>query len=137
MQRDFSAMLAILLDAGMAEPEALEMAAGCTVNEQFELRAIRAVEKLKAGQKLSEAVKTIDDAGEFHWRLTNAAHAHGGFSQALAGWNGSLDAKAFQQEQAAAQLITTGLVLVNGVVVGLVVIGIFQALISVIDANLW
>jgi len=32
MQRDFSVMLAILLDAGMPEPEAVSLAADCTAN---------------------------------------------------------------------------------------------------------
>lgn len=101
MQRDFSAMLSILLDAGMPEPEALTLAAGCTVNTIFQQRAARAAEGLRQGLQLTEAVSVMDDAGEFHWRLKNACHAKGGFFQAIAGWNRSLDAKAFQQEQAA------------------------------------
>ena len=60
------------------------------------------------------------------------------FLTALSGWLESLDAKAFQQEQAAAHVITTALVLVNGLFVGLLTAGTFQALISVIETGvLW
>ena len=42
------------------------------------------------------------------------------------------------QQQAAAHLVTTALVLVNGVLVALVVIGVFEALLSIINAGvLW
>jgi type II secretory pathway component PulF len=138
MQRDFSAMLAVLLDAGMPESEAVTLAAECTANCIFQHRARQVVERLKQGLKLTEAVQVIDDSGEFRWRLTNACHAHAGFLEALAGWHESLDAKAFQQEQAAAHGITAGLVLLNGLFVGLVVTTVFQFLVSIINAGvLW
>jgi type II secretory pathway component PulF len=138
MQRDFSAMLAVLLDAGVPESEALELAADCTANGIFRRRAAEAANHLKQGMKLTEAVGIVDDAGEFRWRLANACHANGGFFEALAGWNQALDAKAFQQEQAAAQVITTAIVLVNGLVVGAVVVAIFHALTNLIAlAETW
>jgi type II secretory pathway component PulF len=131
-------MLAILLDSGMPEPEAVTLAADCTANGMFQARAARAVEGLKRGQKLTETVQTMDDTGEFRWRLTNACHAHGGFLKTLTGWHQSLDAKAFQQEQAAAHVITTALVLFNGVFVGSIVISVFMMLVSIINAGvLW
>ncbi|HWY76251.1 MAG TPA: type II secretion system F family protein [Verrucomicrobiae bacterium] len=136
MQRDFSAMLAILLDSGMPEAEALPLAADCTVNEIFQHRAARATSRLREGMKLTEAVAVIDDSGEFRWRLTNACHAHGGFFRAIAGWNRSLDAKAFQQEQAAAQLITTALVAINGVIIGIFAVSVFRVLISIVNSYL-
>ncbi len=138
LQRDFSGMLAILIDAGMPEPEALTSAADCTANKIFQRRAQRAVAGLQQGMKLGDAVQMVDDSGEFHWRLTNALHAHDGFFKAIAGWNESLDAKAFQQEQATAQTVTTGLVVLNGVLVGFIVISVFSVLISIINAGvLW
>lgn len=138
MQRDFSTMLAILLDSGVSEPEALTLAAECAANGIFRRRAARAVDALKQGLKLSQAVQKMDDSGEFGWRLTNAFHGGGGFLRALAGWHESLDAKAFQQEQAAAHGITTALVLWSGLFVGAVVVSIFTYLISLIDAGvLW
>jgi type II secretory pathway component PulF len=136
MQRDFSAMLAILLDAGMPEPEAVTLAAECTANTVFRKRAELAVANLKIGKKLTEVVQSMDDEGEFRWRLTNACHAHDGFLKALTGWHEALDAKAFQQEQAAAHAVTTALVLFNGVFVGAVVTSVFMFLVSVINTGL-
>lgn len=137
LQRDFSTMLAILLDSGVSEPEAVTLAADCTANSVFQRRATRAVDSLKRGMKLTEAVQAMDDSGEFGWRLTNAFHG-GGFLKALAGWHESLDAKAFQEEQAAAHTITSALVLWSGVFVGAVVISVFAFLVSITNgAVLW
>ncbi|HZV37033.1 MAG TPA: type II secretion system F family protein [Verrucomicrobiae bacterium] len=138
MQRDFSGMLAILLDAGMPEAEALAAAGDCTGNQIFRQRAQRAVAGLQNGMKLTEAVQKVDDSGEFQWRLTHALHAHSGFFKAMAGWNESLDAKAFQEEQATAQTVTTGIVVLNGLLVGFIVVTVFSMLISLINsAVLW
>ena len=138
MQRDFSTMLAILLDSGVPEPEAVSLAGDCSANLVFRQRAARAVAGLRQGMKLTQAVQAMDDSGEFGWRLTNAFHGRGGFLQALAGWHESLDAKAFQQEQAAAHGITTALVFWNGLFVGAIVISVFLCLVSFLDsALLW
>jgi len=138
MQRDFSAMLVILLDSGAPEPEAVSLAAECTANRIFRSRAARAVDGLKQGMKLPDAIQAMDDAGEFGWRLANAFHARTDLLQALAGWHESLDAKAFQQEQAAAHGITTALVFWSGLFVGAVVISVFMFLTSIIYAGtLW
>jgi hypothetical protein len=70
--------------------------------------------------------------------LTNAIHGQGGFRVALAGWHEALDAKAFQQEQAASQIVTTLLVILNGAFVGLVAVGLFQAITSIVwKVSLW
>jgi type II secretory pathway component PulF len=138
LQRDFSWLLAILLDAGLPEARAVTLAAEATANRVFMRRAKAVVEELKQGVALPGAVRRLDDAGEFRWRLSNAARAGGGFMAALAGWHEALDAKVFQQEQAAAQLITTSLVLVNGLFVGSLVVGVFQMLIRITEvAPLW
>ena len=138
MQRNFAAILAALLDSGMPEPEALRQAAAATANDIFRRRAARAIQRLSAGETLTQAVTELDDAGEFRWRLTNAAHAKAGFTHALRGWFESLDARAFQQEQAAAHLLTTGLVVVNGLVVGGICAGMFGWLTSLIETGvLW
>jgi len=136
LQRDFSAMLAILIDAGMPEPEALSAAADCTANQIFRRRAQIAVDHLRQGMKLTDAVQLVDDTGEFAWRLKTAMQSQGGFFRAIAGWNESLDAKAFQQEQATAQSVTTGIVLLNGALVGFIVVSIFSVLISIINEGL-
>ena len=138
MSRDFSIMLAVLLDARVPEAEAVQLAADCTGNAVFQRRAARVAESLRQGMKLTEAIQAMDDAGEFRWRLTNATHANDGFRAALAGWHEALDAKAFQQEQAAAHSVTTALVLLNGVFVGTVVVSVFGFLVSIINAGvLW
>jgi len=138
LQRDFSRLLAILLDAGLPEARAITLAAEATANRVFVSRAKAVVEQLQHGIALPGAVRLLDDAGEFRWRLSNAARAGGGFVAALAGWHEALDAKVFQQEQTTAQLITTSLVLVNGLFVGGLVVAVFQMLIRITEvAPLW
>ena len=126
LQRDFSAMLALLLDAGVPEEKALRLAAFSTANHIFMQRAEKAAERLRQGARLTEAVQVLDDTGEFRWRLINGAHGPRGFFCALQGWQASLDAKAFQLEQAAAHALSTSLVLINAVTVALVAMGVFQ-----------
>src|SRR5690606_33188780 len=138
LQRDFSTLLATLLDSGMPEPQAVTLAASCTRNSVFQKRAARVVAALQQGQPLTQAMQCLDDTGEFQWRLTNAAHAKQGFLAALAGWHDALNAKAFQQQQAAAHTVSTALVLLNGTFVAMAVISVFAFLISIIDtASLW
>jgi hypothetical protein len=56
----------------------------------------------------------------------------------LTGWCESLDAKAFQQEQAAALTLTSALVLLNGLFVSLIVLTTFGALIAIVETGvLW
>jgi hypothetical protein len=96
------------------------------------------VRDLQAGIKLTEAVRWLDDAGEFRWRLRNAAEPRAGFFAALAGWHESLEARAFHQEQAVSQTITSGLVLLNGLMVGLVALGMFRLILALLEeAILW
>jgi general secretion pathway protein F len=138
MQRDFSVMLATLLDAGMPEPDAVTLAAGCTANSVFQARAAEAVNALKQGRSLTDAMRAMDDSGEFQWRLTNATHSRSGFLAALSGWHDALNAKSFQLEQAAAHVVSTALVLLNGLFVACVVISVFSFLISIVNAGaLW
>lgn len=138
MQRDFATMLALLLDTGVPEQRAVQFAAEAANNALFTQRAQRVAEQISAGIKLTEAVRALDDSGEFHWRLANARHGRDGFIAALRGWFEALDAKAFQQEQAAAQTLTTALVLWNGFVIGAFVIGMFNVLTNIIEEGvLW
>ena len=138
LERDFSAMLAVLLDAQVPETEAVSLAAESTANMTVARRAEKVRALLKDGVKLPEAIAAIDNSGEFRWRLSNALQRGSGFLRALAGWHEALDAKAFQLEQTAAQLTTTGLVLVNGAIVGCIATAIFLALIQLLNqAVLW
>lgn len=138
LQRDFSAMLAVLLDAEVPEADAVSLAAECAANGVFKNRAVKVCAQLRNGVKLPEALRLIDDTGELHWRLSNALQRRSGFLPALAGWHESLDARAFQLEQGAAQATTSAVVIFNGVVVAGVVIGLFIVLIDLISqATLW
>jgi type II secretory pathway component PulF len=138
LERDFTAMLALLLDAEVPEEQAVTLAAQSTDNGVFMRRAAEVAQRLRGGTGFLEAMRGIDDAGELQWRLANAVHGHGGFMKALAGWHEALEAKAYQLEQTASQTITTGLVILNGCIVGLIAVGVFQALISIVwDVSLW
>jgi type II secretory pathway component PulF len=138
LQRDFSAMLALLLEAGVPEAEAVRLSGECTANRVFRQRADQAAARLGRGVKLAEAIRVLDDSPELRWRFDNAFRRGGGFVRALSGWHEALDAKAFQLEQTAAQLATTALVLVNGLLVASIVIGMFIVLINLINqAVLW
>ena len=134
--RAFSAMLAVLLDGGVPEAEAVRLAGESTANEICRRRAQRVIAALANGAKLEEAIRSFDDTGEFHWRLTNATHAQGGFLSALRGWHEALDAKAFQQEETATHVLTSLLVVLNGVVVGLIAIGMFGMLVMLLRHTL-
>jgi len=138
LQRDFSSMLAALLDSEVPEIEAIRLAGDSTANAAFRRRAELMCAELKYGLKLPEAIRLMDHSGELRWRLANALRGRGGFLRALTGWHEALDAKAFQQEQAAAQLATTGLVLFNGLLVAGFVIAVFLVLIQILnEAILW
>ena len=138
LQRDFSAMLAMLLDAEVPEAEAIGLATESTGNVLFARRAGKVRELLAKGVKLPEAIGVMDDSKELQWRLANALRRGGGFLRALAGWHEALDARAFQLEQAAAQITTTALVLFNGLIVGSVVIAVFLVFIKLTnEAVLW
>jgi type II secretory pathway component PulF len=136
LQRTFSAMLAVLLDGGVPEAEAVRLAGDSTANEICRRRARRVLAALEKGIKLDDAVRAFDDSGEFHWRLTNATHAHGGFLNALRGWHEALDAKAFQQEEAATHVLTSGLVVLNGLVVALIATAMFGMLVMILKGVL-
>ena len=134
--RAFSAMLAVLLDGGVPEAEAVRLAGESTANEICRRRAQRVIAALEQGVKLDDAIRTFDDSGEFHWRLANAVHARGGFLGALRGWHEALDAKAFQQEETATHAMTSGLVILNGLVVALIATAMFGVLVAILKGAL-
>ena len=137
MSRDFSVMLTLLLDAGVPEERALRLAAHCAANTVFTRRVQLVLADLQQGVKLTEAVRWLDDRGEFRWRLRNAVKQPHTFAASLAGWHETLDAKAFQQAQTVSQLVTTGFVFLNGTMVALVAVGSFQLLLAIIEEAGW
>jgi type II secretory pathway component PulF len=131
-------MLALLLDSEVPEGEAVRLAGESTANRVMVRRASAVQQRLRDGVKLPEAIRAMDSSRELQWRLSNALQRGTGFVRALAGWHDALDAKAFQLEQASAQVMTTGLVLLNGAIVACIVIAVFLCLINVInEAILW
>jgi type II secretory pathway component PulF len=131
-------MLAVLLDAGVPEAEAVRLAGEAAANAVVKRRAERVASQLQAGVKITEAIQLMDDSQELRWRLANGLQGAGGFVRALSGWHEALDAKAFQLEQTAAQLSTTLFVLLNGAIIACIVIGMFIVLIQLINrASLW
>jgi type II secretory pathway component PulF len=138
MQRDFSANLAVLLDAGVPEADAVRLAAECTANATLMRHAEKTVKLLQQGVKLPDALQAVDNSPELRWRFTNVLGGRGSFAGALNGWHEALDARAFQLEQSAAQVTTTALVLANAAVVSCIVIGIFAGLVQLLNqATLW
>jgi type II secretory pathway component PulF len=138
LQRDFSAMLAVLLDAEVPEAEAVNLAAQSTANLTIIRRARKVCALLQEGVKLPEAIRALDNSRELQWRLSNALRRGAGFVRALTGWHEALDAKAFQLEQTAAQVTTAVLVLVNGLIVASFMIAVFLVLLTLINtASLW
>ena len=138
LQRDFSSVLAMLLDAGLPEARALDLAGESTANAVMRGRAVGAVTDLERGAGLPSALRRLDASGQFRWRLENAMQGPARFRAALDGWHEVLSARAWQLEQTAAQLATTGLVLVNGLFVGVLALGVFGMLLSMIEGGfLW
>ena len=52
------------------------------------------------------------------------------------GWHEALDARALQQQEAAAQTLTSSLVIVNGIIVALIATGLFGILIAILKGAL-
>jgi type II secretory pathway component PulF len=134
IQRDFVSLLAALLDHGVPEADAVRLASDAMANRSFLKHARRVLEALARGERLEVALQHLDASGELRWRVANAARSRDGFATNLRGWIEALDAKAFQLEQAAAQLTSTGLVLANGVVVFAIVVSVFLVLIAVTES---
>lgn len=136
--RDFTAVLAILLDAGMQETTAVRLAGQATANDVFAARAEQVILQLEKGIALPEALRAIERNREFQWRWASALRSGKDFFASLRGWHESLEMRAFQREQAAAHAITSGIVLLNGAVVGAMAVAVFLILISIVEeASLW
>ena len=72
----------------------------------------------------------MDDSPRIAVASSNALRRGSWFLRALTGWHEALDAKAFQLEQTAAQVTTSALVLLNGLIVASIVIAVFLVLIQ-------
>lgn len=138
MHRDFSLQLALLLEAGFPEQSALELAGDGTGNMVIAAKARRAMRHLSRGESLPRALSSFESEGQFSWRMSNALKSRGSFLKSLKGWHEALESEATRNEEAAAHMITSALIVLNGFVVGTMVIAVFLALNSVISqATLW
>jgi type IV pilus assembly protein PilC len=133
LQRDYSRVLALLLDSGMPEEKAIELAAQSTSNRTIKKRARKVIAGLQSGMNLTEAIKLMDDSREFQWRLTNALQTDGKFVDSLSGWHQSLSARADRQHRSFASLIEATMILLLGLIIGSIMIGMFLPLIKLMD----
>jgi len=137
LQRDFSHMLAILLDSGISEEKALELAAESTANGVIKQRAQKAIAAVRSGTGMVKAVQLMDDSKEFQWRLTNALQTEFNFVDALAGWHESLSARADRQQQTYVAVMQTSVLFFLGLIVGSIMIGMFLPLIVMMEKLAW
>ena len=133
LQRDYSRVLALLLDSGVPEEKAIELAAQSTSNRTIKKRARKVIAGLQSGMGLTEAIKLMDDSREFQWRLTNALQTDGKFVDSLSGWHQSLSARADRQHRSFASLIEATMILLLGLIIGSVMIAMFLPLIKLMD----
>ncbi len=136
--RNFSIMLSTLLDAGVPETEALELAAEASANRALKRRVKRCVQALESGETLEQAIQWLDSTPELSWRLRLAAKRHDGFKAALQGWCEWLHAKAQIQEQSTAQWFSITMIFVHGLMAASLSISLFHLITSIIDqGTLW
>ena len=137
--RDFSVMLAALLDAGANEEAALRQAAAWTDSTgPLRAGAEAAIAELRSGVWLPEALRHLDGDEELHWRTTLAVTRTGGFGEALRGWQESLEARAQQQEAMAGGAVLLWGELANGLLVGLLAATVIGVLVVMVDMTwLW
>ena len=137
LQRDYSHVLALLLDSGMPEERAIELAAKGTSNCVVKWRAGKAIARVQSGLGFAEAIRWMDNSREFQWRLTNALKTEAKFVDALRGWHESLTARADRQQQTYITLMETSLLFIMGLIVGSIMIGMFLPLIQLIEKMAW
>jgi type II secretory pathway component PulF len=137
LQHDFSHILALLLDSGIPEAKALELAAASTANGVIKQRARKAIATVRSGAGMVKAVLLMDDSKEFQWRLTNALQTEFNFVDALAGWHESLLARADRQQQTYDTLMQTSVLFFLGLIVGSIMVGMFLPLIEMMERLTW
>lgn len=135
--RDFSLQLALLLEAGLPESVAVETAGRGTPSYRFQGFCDQVRAKLAAGVALPAALGELEQT-QLTWRFQSAAGSGRRFVDALRHWHEALEAEAARSEDVAAHLLSSGMVVFNGVMVGLMVSAVFVALSSMVnEAALW
>lgn len=129
MLNDFIATLAVLLDAGMHEAEAVDLAAGATGNAVFRLNAAKLKRRLEDGMPLPEALECFDSKRDLHWRFETALRGNSGFARFVELYGEVLESRAYRAEQAFSHFLSSSLVCINGAV-ALILVGTFATCIS-------
>jgi type II secretory pathway component PulF len=138
MQRDYSLMLALLLDAGVPEETAVSTAAHLSGGSFWQPRSDLVVADLREGIWLPEAVRHLDDSGEMQWRAQFSRAQLKPLLPALAGLHESLEAQAFRLERMACDSTNLLFILGCGAGVGVVCVVMFNLLISLMEGvMLW
>ena len=122
--RDFFGALGLYLDAGLSESDALGLAGDSIANQAVRQRMRRAEVRLRKGVSLAESLAAIDSSPELKWRLASI-HRGFPFRSALAEWEESLDAMASRDERIAVDLLSVGVTLLNGIIIGAFGIAMF------------
>ncbi|HIG28042.1 MAG TPA: hypothetical protein EYQ50_09685 [Verrucomicrobiales bacterium] len=137
LYRDFSSLLAMLLDAGVSEEESIRLAAEGVANSKIQFVAEKTSSGLSSGKNLPEALSSaMPWDGGLTWRLRNAGYAGASFSDSLRSWWEMLDAEAFRLEQSFSHYVTTMLVIFNGVVVAMIASAVFKFLVRIVETEI-
>lgn len=135
---DFMKSLALLLDNNVNEDEAIILSANATDNYIFQMKAKKSVNLLKSGTSLTKVLtKVFDSTGELEWRIKNSILLDDiKLIQSIKKWCSFLDIKAYQLEQGATQLFTTGLLFLTSFIIAMFLIAMCLPLRAVIEAHL-
>lgn len=136
LQRDFTSLFSLLLDAGVAEPEAVRLAAKGTANFHIKLAAEGVVAALAKGMPLAEAVAKMDGRGEFRWRFQQATGGGAKFETALKGWCDALEIRASQMQLTVTHLTTVAMLMVNATFVFMIAFDVFHSLVLLTESML-
>ena len=134
IKRNFIWIFCELLDNGVAEAEAIEVAAAATKNSVVRGRAAKAANDLRNGQPLAKALRRFDRRADLAWRVENAGHGSATFRETLEGWTNHLSALAYKQQQSAFYYAFTLLTLFNGLCVLCIALVIFMPLAAMIES---
>jgi hypothetical protein len=133
LQRRFAQLLALGLDLGVAEDEALVAAGAGTGDDAWRCRALDGAAALRSGIPLDEAVAAVDRTPEFRWRLGLALQRARRTMDSLKGWLDDLESRADRNETLAAQSFLVFSVLSNAALVALTAVSVYAALTAMIE----
>ncbi len=133
MKRDFAAMLALLLDAGVPEETAVLRAAEATDSRLISRMGRRMAGDIRNGSGLPNAVMKRGLDRSFAWTLTNCLRSGRDFFVSLRSANDALSLRAERLEQQAATGAVILFTLMNGTIIGLFAIWLFRCFVLLIE----